>query len=109
MNNMIGADGAFYLGEQLRFNPQLTVLSLALNGSIPYNHHLDIKSQLKYNQLFQRQNKVPNLRKERDYLKKKLDPKNFLLIETLRRKAKSEQMKQVQMNLKLQLDIKFNK
>jgi hypothetical protein len=38
---------------------------------------------------------VPNLRKERDYLKKKLDPKNFLMIETLRRKAKAEQMKQV--------------
>ena len=36
-NNMISADGIFYLGEQLRFNPQLTHLDLSLNQSVPHS------------------------------------------------------------------------
>ena len=52
---------------------------------------------------------MPNLRKERDYLKKKLDPKNFLMIDTLRRKAKAEQMKQVEMHLQGFQVSKFRK
>ena len=34
---MIGSDGAFYLGEQLRFNPQMTSLNIVNNNAIPYN------------------------------------------------------------------------
>ena len=70
-NNMIGADGAFYLGEQLRFNPQLVNLNLGLNVSIPHSLVLQIGQQLKYNQLFQEMNIMPQLANEKEYLTEK--------------------------------------
>ena len=76
-NNMIGADGSFYLGEQLRFNPQFVKLALNLNVSIPHSLILQIKQQLKLNALFQQLNHMPNMIKERAFLREETNQANF--------------------------------
>lgn len=78
--NNIGSDGAFYLGEQLRFNPQLVVLKLDLNKSIERAIMSQIQQQLTLNKQFQQNNLVPNLHKERGYLTRKTCTRNFTRV-----------------------------
>ena len=86
-NNLISADGAFYLGEQLRFNPQMININLNLNISIPHSLILQINQQLKYNQTFQEMNFLPQLQKEREHLLRKTAKKNFDIIYKKQQKA----------------------
>ena len=104
---MVAADGAFALGEQLRYNPQFINLHLIANGSIPFNFLLDIKHQLKFNKQFQTKFELPNLVKERDHLKRKIDPKNFKLIEHHTEKAKNLHQKNMKMAIDTEVSNRF--
>jgi len=64
-----------------------------MNVSIPHSLLLQVKQQLKLNNTFQQINSMPNMLRERKYLRQQTSAENFELVDRLHQRAKEQFLK----------------